>query len=220
MPPGPLPTRDRSPGPGGMRKVALVTRGASRLGQALAVGLAESGFDVAVEVVEAPGAAARLTAEVRRRGRRILLLDRTGAHPEPEEHLLRPIEEHFGRLDALIVVPAPPPLDGDDPVEAMLEEPFRLARAAARLLKEARGSVVHCLDDGEAEQAAPLRALTRALARILAPWIRVNAVVSAAPGDGPGPHPPAPVGETVRAVLYVLASPHLSGEVVRADPVD
>lgn len=217
MPRGPRHALDRSPPVGGRRKVVWVTRGASRLGQALTVGLADAGFDLAVEIAEAPKIAAQLARAVRKRGRRILLLDRAPGRPEPEEGFLDEIASRFGRLDALVTVPGPPPLEGEVSVEVILEEPFRMVRSASSLLKEARGSVVHCLDEGGPDGSAPLRALTRTLSRILAPWIRVNAVAPPPQEDPGGPHPPLPVQETVRAVLYVLASPHLNGEVVQAD---
>lgn len=216
MPRGPLQTRDRSPVVGGRRKVVLVTRGATGLGQALTLGLAGAGFDVAVQVTGAPGVAGRLSKDVRRQGRRILLLDAAGAATDGEEELLREIEAQFGRLDALVTLPGPAPVAGDASVEATLEEPFRLVRSAAHLLRDARGSVVHCLEAGGPGHSTPMRALTQALARILSPWVRVNAVAPPELEGGGAPPPnPAPE-EVVRAVLYVLASPHLNGEVVRA----
>lgn len=218
MPRGPLQKRDGSPALGGRRKVVLITRGASRLGQALTLGLAGAGFDVAVEVVEAPGVAAHLNREVRRRGRRIRLLDRSADPMDPEEELLRAVRRDFGRLDAVVTVPGPPPTDGDDTPGRTLEEPFRVVRHASPLLRASQGAVVHCLDAGSPFGAEPLRALTQTMARVLAPWIRVNAVAPPAPDQGPGPHPPPPVKETVRSVLYVLASPHLNGEVIRVGP--
>ena len=218
MPRGPLQTSDRSPILGGRKKVVLVTGGASGLGQALTLGLAGAGFDVAVQVVNSPGVAAHLSREVRSRGRRVLLLDRPGDHLDAEEELLREIEGRFGRLDAVVTVPGPPPPDEGAPPEETLQEPFRLVRSASRLLRQARGRVVHCLGCDGGPGAAPLRALTQALSRILAPWVRVNAVAPAVPEDPGEPTLVPQAEEVVRAVLYVLASPHLNGEVVRADP--
>ncbi len=108
MPRGPLQTLDRSPVSGARRKVVLVTRGDSRLGQALTLGLAGAGFDVAVQVVGSPRVAAHLSREVRRRGRRVLLVDGAGDRLDAEEEILREIEARFGRLDAVVTVPGPP----------------------------------------------------------------------------------------------------------------
>lgn len=186
------------------------------MGQELTRGLAGAGFDVAVQVTGAPGVAARLSHDVRRQGRRILLLGGDGTVTDGEDGILDEIEAQFGRLDALITVPGPGPLSEDVSLEATLEEPFRLVRSASRLLREARGSVVHCLEAGSPGQSTPLRALTQTLARILTPWVRVNAVAPPEPPEGGEPPSSPPLQEVVRAVLYVLASPHLNGEVVRA----
>lgn len=214
---GPLQPLDRSPSLGGRRKVVLVSHGATRLGQTLTLGLAEAGFDVAVEAVESPRVAAHLTREVRRRGRRIRLLDRAADPLDPGEALLREIEVGFGRLDALVTVPGPPPADGDVSIAHALEEPFRLVRSTAGLLRESQGCVVHCLDEAGGPGAAPLRALTQTLARVLAPWVRVNAVAPPRSNGSADPQPPLPVEGTVRSVLYLLASSHLNGEVVQVD---
>ncbi len=182
----------------------------------MTLGLAGAGFDVAVRMNGAPGVAARLSRDVRRQGRRIVVLDEAETLRAGEDEFLEEIEARFGRLDAVVTVPGPPPLSGDASAEAALEEPFRLVRSAARLLRDARGTVVYCLDAGDEAHSTPLRALTQALARILAPWVRVNAVAPPESVEGGTPPSEPRSQEVVRAVLYILASPHLNGEVVRA----
>jgi NAD(P)-dependent dehydrogenase (short-subunit alcohol dehydrogenase family) len=188
------------------------------MGRTVALGLAGIGYDVAVECPQAPAAAGRLARQVARAGRRIRLLDEEPGQPEHPERLVEAIGNDFGRLDAIVTLPGSVSTEGPLSVVESLEGPFQLVRCAAPLLRETRGSVVHCLDRGDPASFQALRALTSALARVLAPWVRVNAVAPP-PVDGtrsPEGEPTDP--ELVRSVLFVLASPYMNGEVVRVEP--
>jgi pteridine reductase len=129
----------------------------------------------------------------------------------------------------------------NDTIAVNLRAPFLLSRAAAPALRAERGAIVN-LSDAWASRALPGRAahlaskaglegLTRALARDLAPAIRVNAV---APGliDWPDEMPEKtreavrgriPLGrrgtpeEVAHAVLHLLESEWITGTVLRVD---
>lgn len=210
---GPLPPPDRSSWRGGTRKVALVTRGGTRLGRVVTLGLADAGYDLAVLAPGVTAEEARLERQVGRLGRKFRLLDGAPGEARGPDRILEEVDRGFGRLDAVVTFPGPAATDGDPDAESILSEPFHLVRRSAARLRDTRGSVVVCLGDAGDRATAPLRALTLALARAMAPYVRVNAV---APGDGAPPRD----GDWLRAVLFVLASPHLRGEVVRVGDGD
>ena len=114
-------------------------------------------------------------------------------------------------------------------------------RAAADLLRQARGSVVNILDlsafqpwvdyPHHAVSKAGLLHLTRILARVLAPEVRVNAIApgTVLPPDGYDEEARSRerartlVGQlgtpqdVLRTVLFLAASPFITGEVVVVD---
>jgi pteridine reductase len=188
---------------GDMRALAgrtvLVTGGARRVGAAICRRLHRAGANVVIHYRtsrrEAFGLRRRLEAD--RHGSALCvcadLLD-SGALGE----LVAAATTRFGRLDAVVNNASsfyPTPLAGitaaqwNDLVGTNLQGPLFLVQAAARELARRRGSVVNIVDV-HAERPlegylvysvakAGLVALTRALARELAPEVRVNAV---APG--------------------------------------
>ena len=146
---------------------------------------------------------------MRRAGRRVRLLEADLDHPDGADRALAQVDDGFGRLDAVVTFPAPA-IDGSRSVDEVLAPPFQLVRLCATRLRATSGSVVVCLGDAGDAATEPLRALTRALAGALVPHVRVNAV---SPGEGTT----AREADWVRAVLFVLASPHLRGEIVRVE---
>jgi pteridine reductase len=180
-------------------KVALVTGGAKRVGEAIVRRLHAAGARVALHYRESEADAARLEAELSAlrpgsaaRVRRDLL------EPNAAEALVAAAVERFGRLDlvvnnASIFYPGGigriEPRHWDELVGSNLRAPLFVSQAAAPHLKQARGAIVN-ITDIHAERPlkgfpvysvakAGLAALTRSLALELAPEVRVNAV---APG--------------------------------------
>jgi pteridine reductase len=119
--------------------------------------------------------------------------------------------------------------------------PHLLVRAAAQLLRAAKGSVINITDlaafqpwterPHHAVSKAALAHLTRIQARVLAPDVRVNAVAPGAvlpPDDLPEERrralaAAAPLGrlgtpeDVVRAVLYLAGAPFVTGEILLVD---
>jgi pteridine reductase len=180
------------------QRVALVTGGAVRLGRAIALGLADAGYDLVVTFHSSAGPAREVENLVRAAGRRCEIVRADLADAASPERVIAAVRTAFGRLDLLVnsaaSFEASPLLEVDadawDAVMALnVRAPHLLVRAAAELLREAHGNVVN-LTDLSAFQAwterphhavskAALAHLTRVQARALAPTVRVNAV---APG--------------------------------------
>ena len=181
-----------------MRKVALVTGGAVRVGRALSLGLAEAGFDVAVHYHTSGGSAREVARRIEGLGRRALLIPGDLSASDDAERVVEGVAHEFGRLDLLVNSAASfhaRPLlevdeeEWDEVLDVNLKGPFLLVRAAAALLRATRGSVVNILDLSAIQPwtayphhsvaKAGLLHLTGILARVLAPEVRVNAI---APG--------------------------------------
>jgi pteridine reductase len=180
------------------QRVALVTGAAVRLGRAIALGLANAGYDLAATYHTSEGEARSLRDEVAAAGRRCELVQADLADPAAVEHVVAAVGDAFARLDVLVnsaaSFDAHPLLDVDaarwDAVMSVnVRGPHLLVRAAAALLERSEGCVVNICDlaalqpwtqhPAHAVSKAALAHLTRIQARVLAPRVRVNAV---APG--------------------------------------
>ncbi len=231
-------------------RVALVTGGARRLGGAISLGLARAGADVAVNYHTAEADAQAVVAQAQALGRRAVALQADLGQVEAARGLVAATLAALGRLD--IVVHAASPFEPvafgqvteavwDRALDTTLKGGFFVVQAAAPALTQARGAVVF-LSDVAARRPFPsfiphsaakagLEALTVALARALAPHVRVNAV---APGVVLPPahwdaarveraaartlvgHVGTP-DDVVQAVLFLLTNPFITGQVVTID---
>lgn len=180
-------------------KVALITGAAHRLGAAIARTLHGHGMNVIIHYRASHAAAERLRDELQAlRPASVLLIQEDLLDTARLPVLIQESHHWQGRLDALVNNASsfyPTPVDGvseaqwDDLLGSNLKAPFFLSRAAAPLLRQGQGSIVNIVDI-HAERPlkgypvysiakAGLVMLTKALARELAPDVRVNAV---APG--------------------------------------
>jgi NAD(P)-dependent dehydrogenase (short-subunit alcohol dehydrogenase family) len=186
-------------------RTALVTGGAKRLGRAMALALAEAGFDVALHYASSAAEAEATAAEIRARGRRAVTLRADLAREEEVAQLVPATIESLGPLGVLVNNASTFERDEwhdatreswDQHIEPNLRAPFVLAQAMAKALPPAaEGVVVNLLDQrvwaltphfvSYTVSKAGLWALTQSLALALAPRIRVN-------GIGPGPALPSP----------------------------
>ncbi|TWT22420.1 pteridine reductase [Luteimonas marina] len=180
-------------------RVALVTGAARRLGAAIARRLHGAGFAVAVHCRDSRGDAEALAAELEAaRPGSALVLQADLAQFDRLPELVAKTVGRFGRLDALVnnaaaFFPTPfgtvTPAQWDELFAVNLRAPFFLSQAAAPHLKATRGAILGISDvyarqpradlSAYATGKGALEAMTRALAVVLAPEVRVNAI---APG--------------------------------------
>ncbi|MFQ5936572.1 MAG: pteridine reductase [Acidiferrobacterales bacterium] len=190
-------------------KVALITGGARRVGAQVVRRLHAEGMNAAVHYHSSEDQAHALQRELHEvRGDSILLLrGNLLGGPKLLQNLVYEAVEAFGRLDVVInnastfyptAVTEATEKQWNDLIGTNLKTPFFLAQAAADQLKTNHGCIVNIADiHGErplkghpiySVAKAGLIMLTRALARELAPEVRVNAVAPGAimwPEDGP-----------------------------------
>lgn len=183
---------------------ALVTGAAKRIGRAIALKLADLGYDVTLHCHRSLADAEALADEVRARGARAFVAVCDLSQELEVERLLPDAVQALGPVGVLVnnasVFERDEALSTsrelwDFHMETNLRAPFVLTQAFARLLPEtAQGSVVNLIDQRVWNltphfttytlSKAGLWTLTRTLALALAPRIRVNAV-------GPGPALPS-----------------------------
>ena len=180
-------------------RVVLVTGGARRVGAAICRALHASGAQVCVHYRSAAAEARALQSELNaRRADSVALAQADLLKVAAAPNLVDSVLKAFGRLDAIVnnassfyptAIGHITEREWDDLMGTNLRAPLFLAQAAAAELRRQRGSIVNIIDihaelpmkNHLVYNAAKggLLALTRALARDLAPEVRVNGV---APG--------------------------------------
>lgn len=191
--------------PATIPRAALVTGGAKRLGRAMALALAEAGFDVAIHYANSAAGAEDTARAIHTLGRRAITLRADLAIESEVTTLVPQAITALGPLGVLVNNASTFERDEwhdatrqswDAHLEPNLRAPFVLAQAMARALpKDAEGVIVNLLDQrvwsltphftSYTVSKAALWSLTQTLALALAPRIRVN-------GIGPGPALPSP----------------------------
>ena len=182
-----------------LRRVALITGAAHRIGAQIARTLHAEGMDLALHYRHSAQAAQALKLELEHKRPDSVLLVQADLHAtEDLPSLIEQVAAAYGRLDVLVnnassFYPTPletaSPAQWDDLIGSNLKAPFFLSQTAAPLLRASRGSIVNLVDI-HAER--PLKdhpvysiakagnaMLVKALARELGPEIRVNGI---APG--------------------------------------
>jgi NAD(P)-dependent dehydrogenase (short-subunit alcohol dehydrogenase family) len=188
------------PIPPAIPRAALVTGAARRIGRAIALGLAASGFDIAIHHHTSGKAAEATAAEIRKLGRRATVLRADLADEAQTATLLPQATAALGPIGVLVNNACPFERDEwddttraswDAHIEPGLRAPFVLMQHfASALPADAEGAVINMLDQrvwsitphfvSYTVAKAGLWALTQSMALALAPRIRVN-------GIGPGP---------------------------------
>ena len=234
------------------RRVALVTGAARRIGAVIARRLHAAGYDVALHARRSRAELAALIEELERtRASSTLALEADLGDAGVLPDLVNASVARFGRLDALVNNAAafyPTPVgtattaQWDKLLGTNARAPFFLAQAAAPHLAATNGAIVNIVDI-YAEQPlaghaiysmskAALAAMTKALARDLAPDVRVNGVAPGAilwPDAGKSEAAQqalierTPLKRTgspddiAGAVLWLLGAQFVTGEIVRVD---
>jgi pteridine reductase len=234
-------------------QIALITGAARRVGAQLARTLHAEGANIAIHCHRSVEEAERLSAELnaaRPASAQVFVAELRDA--EQPARLVAAACERFGGLNLLINNASsfyPTPLGSitlaqwQDLMGTNLQAPLFMAQAAAPPLKASRGAIINIVDihglrplrDHMVYSAAKagLIMLTRALARELAPEVRVNAV---APGAVLWPeagmdeqrkerileqtplHRPGSPEDIARAVLFFAAdSPFVTGQILAVD---
>jgi pteridine reductase len=234
------------------RRVALITGAARRIGAVIARRLHAAGWDVALHCRRSRAELDALIAELERtRASSTLALQADLDDVDALAPLVAKASDRFGRLDALVnnasaFYPTPidlaTPAQWDELFAANARAPFFLSQAAAPHLAERNGAIVNLVDlyaeNPLAEHPiysmskAALAAMTKALARDLAPDVRVNGVAPGAilwPDAGKNDAeqhamiertPLKRIGapdDVAGAVLWLLDAPFVTGEIVRVD---
>jgi len=184
---------------------ALVTGAAKRIGRAIALDLAQAGWNVAVHYHNSAGDAASAVRDIEALGRRGVAIKADLARESEVEKIVPQAATALGPLSCLVNSASIFVMDDirsmtrkswDQHIETNLRAPLVLSQAfAAQLPKDRAGAIVNMLDErvwkltpyflSYTVAKSGLWTLTRTLALALAPRIRVN-------GIGPGPTLPSP----------------------------
>jgi len=179
-------------------KVALVTGGGRRVGRALALALAGRGSTVAVHYNESETGAREAAQTIAKQKGRAETFAADLTQDEAPADLVKRVVDKLGQLDVLVnsaAIMMRTPFgeiavsDWDRIFALNLRAPFLLAQAAAPHLRRTKGAIVNIADLAAFEtwpsyiphglSKSGIVHLTKALARVLAPDVRVNAI---APG--------------------------------------
>jgi len=231
-------------------RTALVTGAGHRVGRAIAVALGAQEMRVAVHYNSTADGAKETLRAIEKAGGSGETFGADLTRPEQLTGLVESVVKRFGGLDVLVnsaAVMLRTPLgetdasQWDDIMALNLRAPFLLSQAAAPHLRRARGAIVNIADLAAFEtwpdylvhglSKSGVVYLTRALARVLAPEIRVGAV---APGtvllpDGWSEADAERLRRTTplqrngspedvsNAVLFILGADYFTGDTIIVD---
>lgn len=231
-------------------RAALVTGAGRRLGRAIALALGARGMHVGVHYGRSAAGAEQAAREIERAGGRAVCLQADLNESDAPAALIDNAVRALGSLDALInsaavMVRTPvgevTPGAWDAMFAVNLKAPFFASQAAAPHLARRGGAIVNLADLAAFEtwpayiphgiSKAGIVQMTRALARVLAPGVRVNAV---APGTVLLPEswpedsarrlaettPLRRLGspdDVTKTVIFLLESDYITGETIIVD---
>jgi pteridine reductase len=231
-------------------RVALVTGAGRRVGRAIAIALGARGMHVAVHFNGSAQGARETAQEIERAGGRATLFQTDLSKPESPRALVDEVAASLGALDVLVnsaAIMQRTPIDSVTPSEwdAMFainsRAPFFAAIAARRHMATRGGAIVNIADLAALEtwpayiphglSKGVVVQMTRALARTLAPSVRVNAIAPGVimlpegwdPAAGERLRSTTPlkrlgsVNDVVGAVIYLLEADYVTGETIVVD---
>ena len=231
-------------------RIALVTGAGRRVGRAIATALGQRRMHVAVHYNGSARGAAEAVADIEKAGGKATLFQADLSLPDSPTQLIDQVATRLGALDVLVnsaaIMQRTPlasvtPADWDTTFALNARAPFFAAVAAGRHMAERGGAIVNIADLAALEtwpayiphglSKTVVVQMTRALARTLAPNVRVNAV---APGvillpdgwdddTGERLRRTTPlkrlgsVNDVVGAVIYLLEADFVTGETIVVD---
>jgi pteridine reductase len=189
------------------KKIALVTGGSKRIGASICEELHKSNINVMIHYKNSKEDALNLKDKLNKiRSNSTDIVQGDLCKTESYEKIISNVIKRFGQLDYLVNNASsyfPTQIDNlneddwNDLISTNLKAPLFLCQAAAKFLKEKKGSIVNITDANENNPKknyiiynltkSGLVSLTRSLAVDLAPNVRVNAVAPGAilwPEDG------------------------------------
>ena len=231
-------------------RVALVTGAGRRVGRAIALALGARGMRVVVYYNGSAEGAHETARLIRERGGLATIIQADLSDVAAADHLIDRTLDAEGQLAALVnsaammlrtPVGETTPAEWESMFALNVRAPYFLSQRAAPALRATRGAIVNIADLAAFESwpayvphgmtKAAVVQMTRAMAKALAPEVRVNAV---APGVVMLPEGwPADAAERLRsttplarlgsaedvagAVVYLLEAGYVTGEVIRVD---
>lgn len=183
------------------QKTALVTGGGTGIGRAISLALAALSIKVAINYSRSQSEALQTAAEIGQSGGTALTVQANVANDNEVRAMVQTVVAQFGQLDYVVncagttIYVDMPDLEGlkpefwDEIMNVNVKGLFSVCRAAAPHLKQTKGSIVNITSVAgitgigssiayAASKAAAI-SVTKSLARVLAPEVRVNSV---APG--------------------------------------
>jgi 3-oxoacyl-[acyl-carrier protein] reductase len=230
-------------------QVAVITGAETGIGRAIAVRLAQEGAAVAVNYFDARDAAEAVVAQIRDGGGKALPVEADVSDDPYVRNMIGQVLGEWGRVDVLVnnaaITPSVDPADLEGLTEEMWDRIFAVnlkgvffcSRAVAPVMKRQKqgrivniASVAGLTGRGSslafgASQAGVL-SLTRSLAIVLAPEVRVNAIapghVASAAGDGGQAPSLLGRGATAEDIAEVVATfaadaSYVTGQILRVD---
>lgn len=231
-------------------RVVLVTGGARRLGRSIALAFAAEGATVMIHTHQSVAAAAEMVAELTAAGARAALVTGDLADVASAERIVDATLEFAGTLDVVVNnagIWGATPL-GEVSVEQWdalhqtnLRSMFFVAQRAAPVLRQRQGAIINIADVGVYRpwrhytpylvSKGGVVTLTAALARELAPDVRVNGIAPGPvlPPDGwteDRQHGPAQstllkrwgtADDVAAAALFLAAAPYITGVILPVD---
>jgi pteridine reductase len=231
-------------------RVGLVTGAGRRVGRALAIALGREGMRVAVHYNSSADGAKETAAEIENAGGSATVFQADLSSQRGPSQLIEQIASALGSLAVVVnsaaVMERTPigtvtPQAWDSMFALNLRAPFLISQAAAPIMRADGGSIVNIADLAAFESwpgyiphsisKAGVVKMTSALARVLAPEIRVNAIAPGAvllPVDwaeqaGERLAETTPLqrlgspDDVVNAMLYLLKSDYVTGETLIVD---
>lgn len=199
-------------------KNALITGGAKRIGQAIALALAKEGWDIALHFHKSEKQAKETAARIEQLGRHCVLIQADLNKNEETATIIDKARQELGTLSLLVnnastfymdKIDNMNPTSWEEHIQSNLRAPLFLSQGFAAQA-ESDSNIINMLDQRVLKPTpyffsysiakAGLWAATRMMALGLAPKIRVNAI-------GPGPTLPSPKQTEDQFLAHCQAMP-------------